>query len=98
LTYSIGDRTFQASAGDFIHIPRGSVHWFTNGPQPSRLLATFAPAGIEEFFWTVGEHADDRSASPPPVTEAMIGRLLAAEASGWSDHHHTLPPAAPSAH
>jgi quercetin dioxygenase-like cupin family protein len=30
LTYSVGDQTFQVSAGDFIHIPRGTVHSFRN--------------------------------------------------------------------
>lgn len=91
LTFSVGDRTFVATTGDFIHIPRGTVHWFTNGSQPSQLLATFAPAGIEGFFREVGEVADDRLTPPPPVTEATIGRLLAAEARGWNKHHDTLP-------
>lgn len=92
LTYSIGDQTFQVNTGDFIHIPRGTVHSFKNGSKPSRLLATFAPAGIEGFFREVGERVDDRLKSPPPVTEAVITRFLAAEASGWKDHHDTLPP------
>jgi quercetin dioxygenase-like cupin family protein len=94
LTYSVGDQTYQVKAGDFIHIPRGTVHSFKNGPKPSRLLATFAPAGIEGFFTGVGEHVEegDRRKSPPPVTEATIGRLLAAEAGGWREHHDTLPP------
>jgi quercetin dioxygenase-like cupin family protein len=92
LTYSVGDQTFQVKTGDFIHIPRGTVHSFKNGPKPSRLLATFAPAGIEGFFREVGELVDDRSKSPPPVTEAIIGRFLAAEAGNWKDHHDTLPP------
>lgn len=90
LTYSVGDQTFQVNAGDFIHIPRGTVHSFKNGPRPSRLLATFAPAGIEGFFRAVGERVDDRLKSPPPVTEAVIARFLTAEAS-WKDHHDTLP-------
>src|SRR5215203_5727108 len=46
LTYSVGDQTFQVNAGDFIRIPRGTVHSFKNGSKPSRLLATFSPAGI----------------------------------------------------
>ena len=92
LTYSIGDQTFQVNTGDFIHIPRGTVHSFKNGPKPSRLLATFAPAGIEGFFREVGERVDDRLKSPPPVTEAVIARFLATEATGWRDHHDTLPP------
>jgi quercetin dioxygenase-like cupin family protein len=92
LTYTVGDQTFQVNTGDFIHIPRGTVHSFKNGPKPSRLLATFAPAGIEGFFREVGERVDDRLKSPPPVTEVTIARLLAAEAAGWKGHHDTLPP------
>ena len=92
LTDSIGDQMVQVNTGDFIHIPRGTVHSFKNGSKPSRLLATFAPAGIEGFFREVGERVDDRLKSPPPVTEAVIARFLAAEAGGWKDHHDTLPP------
>jgi quercetin dioxygenase-like cupin family protein len=92
LTYFVGDQTIQASAGDFIHIPRGTVHSFKNGPKPSRLLATFAPAGIEGFFRAVGELVDDHSKSPPSVTEAGIARFMAAEAGSWKEHHDTLPP------
>jgi quercetin dioxygenase-like cupin family protein len=94
LTYSVGDQTFQVSAGDFIHIPRGTVHSFKNGSKPSKLHATFAPAGIEGFFREVGERVDDRLKTPPPVTEAVIARFLTAEANGWKDHHDTLPPPA----
>ena len=94
LTYSVGDQIFEVRTGDFIHIPRGTVHSFKNGPRPSRLLATFAPAGIEGFFREVGERVDDRLKSPPPVTEAVIARFIAAEASSWKDHHDTLPPPA----
>ena len=93
LTYFVGEQIFEVRTGDFIHIPRGTVHSFKNGPKPSRLLATFAPAGIEGFFREVGDKVDDRLKSPPPVTEAVIGRFLAAEAH-WKDHHDTLPPPA----
>ena len=37
LTYSVGHQTIQVNTGDFIHIPRGTVHSFKNGPRPSRL-------------------------------------------------------------
>ena len=94
LTYSVGDQIFEVRTGDFIHIPRGTVHSFKNGPRPSRLLATFAPAGIEGFFRGAGERVDDRLKSPSPVTEAVIARFVAAEANGWKDHHDTLPPPA----
>ncbi len=94
LNYSVGDQIFEVRTGDFIHIPRGTVHAFKNGPKPSRLLATFAPAGIEGFFREVGERVDDRLKSPPPVTEAVIARFLTAETNGWKGHHDTLPPPA----
>jgi hypothetical protein len=35
------------------------------------------PAGLERFFAEVGTAAADRSAPPPPVTDADIDRLLA---------------------
>jgi quercetin dioxygenase-like cupin family protein len=92
LAFSVGDRTFQVGAGEFLHIPRGTIHSFKNGPAPSRLLITFSPAGIEGFFREVGKPVNDRFASPPPVTEETIARLLAAESAGWKDHHDTLPP------
>ncbi len=96
-TYWVGDQVFHASQGDFVHIPRNTVHWFKTGLKPARLLATFAPAGIEGFFREVGDPADDRSDTPPPVTSSTIARLLDAEAARWSEHHHTLPPSPPEA-
>lgn len=91
LTFYVGDQTFQVKAGDFVHIPRETVHSFKNGETPSRLLVTFSPAGIEGFFREVGEPVKDRFASPPPVTEKTIARLLAVESAGWKEHHDTLP-------
>ena len=92
LTFRVGDLTRQASTGDFVHIPHDTVHSFKNGPTPAKLLATFSPAGIEQFFQEVGELAEDRSAPPPPVTQATIARFMAVESRGWKDHHETLPP------
>lgn len=95
LTFRVGDRTIQASPGDYIYIPRGTVHSFKNGPSPARLLSAFVPAGIEGFFQAAGEPVLDRSEGPPPVTQETIARLLAVEAGGWKDHHETLPPPRP---
>ena len=91
LTFSVRDQTFPVRAGDFLHIPRDTIHSFKNGPAPSRILATFSPAGIEGFFREAGEPVKDRSASPPPVTQETIACLLAAESAGWKYHHDTLP-------
>jgi quercetin dioxygenase-like cupin family protein len=91
VTFSVGEQTFEATTGDFIHIPRETIHSFRNGSSESILLATFSPAGIEGFFRGVGDPVNDRS-STPPVTEETIARFLAAESAGWKDHHDTLPP------
>jgi hypothetical protein len=42
------------------------------------MLATFVPAGMEDYFMEVFEPAVDRNATPPPVTDAMIQELIAA--------------------
>jgi mannose-6-phosphate isomerase-like protein (cupin superfamily) len=40
--FSVGDQTFSAGVGDFVHIPQGTVHSFKNHEkQAARLLATF---------------------------------------------------------
>jgi quercetin dioxygenase-like cupin family protein len=92
VTFYVGDQTFEASVGDFVHIPRDTVHYWTTGSTGAKVLATFSPAGIEGFFRAVGEPVVDPSA-PPPLTEARVAKFLAVEANGWKEHHDTLPPA-----
>ena len=47
----LGDATYQAKAGDFVFIPRGTVHRFRNvGPGTAIQLVTFVPAGMEKYF------------------------------------------------
>jgi quercetin dioxygenase-like cupin family protein len=64
LTISIGDQTFQASSGDFVHIPRGTVHALKNGDTPAKLLATYTPAGPEQVFLELGELVDGQLPDP----------------------------------
>ena len=72
----LGDKTYQAKAGDFVYIPRGTVHRFKNvGKGMAVQLVTFAPAGIEKFFQEVFPEVKDRKAAPPPVTEELIRKL-----------------------
>ncbi|MGQ0568189.1 MAG: cupin domain-containing protein, partial [Armatimonadota bacterium] len=67
LSYQLGSRHAEASAGSLVFIPRGTVHAFSNiGPQPARLLFILAPAGFEHFFEEVGEIARSRSLPEPP--------------------------------
>ena len=54
--------------GDFVNVPRGTVHRFHNaGADPVRLILTFTPAGIEKFFEETLEPARIRR-RPRPTT------------------------------
>jgi mannose-6-phosphate isomerase-like protein (cupin superfamily) len=71
----IGDRTVLARVGDFVNIPRGTVHCFyNNGFRNARLVVTFTPAGIEDFFRETLNLALDRTARPPQNHEE-VGEL-----------------------
>jgi quercetin dioxygenase-like cupin family protein len=84
LTIQAGGRTLQASPGDFVHIPRGTVHSFRNdGTVDAKMVVTVSPAGpagVERFFEEVFSPVTDRSASPPLMTEEMMDRVTVAAA------------------
>ena len=49
--FLLGDETIDAGPGDFVNIPRGTVHRFKNtGSETVKLILTFTPAGIENWF------------------------------------------------
>ena len=79
LTIQAGGKTLNASPRDFVHLPRGIVHSFRNtGDVDAKFLVLVTPAGLEKFFEEAFYPAVDRSAVPPPMTEALLARLLAA--------------------
>ena len=55
------------------------VHSFRNtGNVDAKFLVVVTPAGLEKFFEEAFLPAVDRSAAPPPMTEGLLARLLAA--------------------
>ncbi len=73
----VGEDTFRASAGSFVHLPKGVGHAYKNvGTGPARFLTLIVPAGLEKFFEEVGKPGTDLS-SPPPFEEEDIQRFLA---------------------
>src|SRR5215813_4430307 len=51
VTLQADEQTVHATVGDFVHVPRGTVHAFRNAGQlPARMLVTYSPAGIEKLF------------------------------------------------
>ena len=91
-TFQVGGQTIHAKAGDFIHIPRGTVHSIKNeGTMPGRALVVISPAsptGMQQFFEESFYAAADRSASPPPVTEELMGRMMTAAARNGLEFVH----------
>jgi quercetin dioxygenase-like cupin family protein len=70
--FLIEGRTFTASAGTLIYVPKGTLHAHTNlGEEVSRMLVTQTPGGLcEHFFEEVGKPADGpSSAAPAPTPE-----------------------------
>ena len=78
LALQVGGKGLSASAGDFIHIPRGTVHSFKNvGQETAKMLLVATPAGLENFFAEAFYPAAD-VADIPQISEALIGRLMKA--------------------
>jgi mannose-6-phosphate isomerase-like protein (cupin superfamily) len=72
----VGEDTFRASAGSFVHLPKGVRHAYKNvGTGPARFLTLRVPAGLEKFFEEVGKPGTDLT-SPPPFEEEDIEKLL----------------------
>jgi quercetin dioxygenase-like cupin family protein len=72
LQITAGPDTFVARAGDFVFVPRGTLHGFINpGVDAARALILFTPAGFERFFDEIGAPARPGEQAPPLTTDAL---------------------------
>ena len=79
LNVTLGEKKVKATTGDFVQIPRGTVHTFRNtGSTTARMLLLFSPAGMEKYFEEVLEPVQNGSAAIPAVTDALIARMVGA--------------------
>ena len=79
LDIQMGEKVVQASTGDFVHIPIGTVHSFRNsGDGVAWLLVIFSPGGMERFFEETMEVVEDRSAPNPDNIDAVVARYVEA--------------------
>ena len=63
--------------GDYMNVPRGTVHSFRNdGPDDVRVITGFEPQGFERFFLEYGIDADEEGAFETSVSEATIARVV----------------------
>ena len=77
--FLLGEETITAGVGDFVNVPRGTVHRFHNsGSDTMRMILTFTPAGIEKFFEETLERALDPTLPPPDNIDEVAARYAAA--------------------
>lgn len=79
--FLLGEETIVAGPGDFVNVPRGTVHRFQNtGTEIARLVLTFTPAGIESWFEETLEPAPNevRPEDVPDNIEEVAARYVAA--------------------
>lgn len=87
-TFNVDGRVVSVSAGQFVSVPRGSLHTFqTTGTGVGRLLVIVAPSGdFEHFVEDVGERVSMTLPPAPPTAPpdaASFRRLVAA-----AEQHH----------
>jgi quercetin dioxygenase-like cupin family protein len=79
IEFQIGDETVMGGSGDFVNVPRGTVHCFYNaGTETARMILTFTPAGIERFFEETLEEAPNDAQNPPDNVDEVAARYVAA--------------------
>jgi hypothetical protein len=80
-----GDRTFTARSGDFIFVPRGNRHRFTNtGLHTTKLLFKFTPGGVEKLFAEGGDEPQPGVAPPVWDLKASSRRGKSSNGSTWT--------------
>ncbi|TCN01443.1 cupin domain [Paenibacillus sp. BK033] len=56
--FQVGEEELEAAPGTSVVVPRGLPHaWANVGPNSGRILFTFAPGGIDDFFPEIGRHS-----------------------------------------
>lgn len=63
-----GEHTVRARVGEFVFVPRGVIHGFTNvGREPARFMGIVTPGGMHEKLLSgLGEPAKTETLPPPP--------------------------------
>jgi len=80
LTYHIGDEAVEGTPGSVFHLAAGTKEWFEPTSTPCKVLATYFPGGIEDFFREVGEPALSLTLPPPASEPPDFPAVIAAAA------------------
>jgi mannose-6-phosphate isomerase-like protein (cupin superfamily)/predicted enzyme related to lactoylglutathione lyase len=74
-----GEHTVRVRVGEFVFVPRGVVHGFTNvGREPARFMGIVTPGGLHEKLLSgLGEPAKAETLPPPPEGSPDAERFAA---------------------
>lgn len=76
--FHVGDETYLARPGAFVHVPKGVLHGFRNvGDAVARLYDCHTPGGFERFFEDVGVECHDKAAGPPKGPPPDMTKVMA---------------------
>ena len=76
VTFCCGDRTFGASPGSYILLPRGIPHTFLVGDATAHLLTLVSPGGMERFFVEAGRPTEGDGLPPSGAVDVeMLKRV-----------------------
>lgn len=79
IRFWIGDKVYDAKAGDFVHLPKNIPHRFEILSDYVKEVMWIAPAGLEKWFWDNSAPAPDMKPLPvmkePPPAE-LIGHFV----------------------
>lgn len=79
LQFTLGNETKTVKAGDFVFIPKGTVHTFTNkGNEIASMMVTFVPSGMEGWFKEVLVPVKDDTEKPVDYTQQQLDFMIEA--------------------
>jgi quercetin dioxygenase-like cupin family protein len=79
IEFRLGDDVVTAGPGDFVNVPRGTVHSFFNASTATaRMILTFTPAGMEHFFLETLDPAPNGATEVPANTDDVAARYVEA--------------------
>ena len=77
VTVYVDEDEYEAAAGSFVNLPKGSWHSFRNSSkQPAKMLILVSPGGMEEMFRRAGQVVTELDATVPPFGAAEKQKLV----------------------
>jgi mannose-6-phosphate isomerase-like protein (cupin superfamily) len=83
MTFVVGERRFEATAGELVWLPREVPHTFANlGDEPAWVFGTTTPAGLEDMFAEQAAYFATLDGPPDPERVREIGDRYGVRALG----------------